>query len=289
MDFPGRLSVTLLLLGYLGWLFYKEWRSGVFAATGEGPESAAVSVPVTFDSFLHNQQLRKKLLRSFCSRGPKVSRLLRSSNFSRLRVNERHELVYCSVPDVGPANWEQVLKMLNEVPGQVEKMVNESVPLRAPLQDLSQYDTTTIGRLLASYTKIIFIRDPFWRLLSTYRRHDDAAGSFEAFVRRVMGQGLKPTASWKPLVQLCHPCLVRYDYIVAHGLLGQEVRHLLQRIGVPEGVELPEFQDSEESPPSRWLTEQRFNQLSTQLVGELLQFYRNDFAAFNFTSASTLT
>ncbi|XP_078069651.1 carbohydrate sulfotransferase 9-like [Mustelus asterias] len=283
MGFPGRLSVTLLLLGYLGWHFYKEWRSDVLSATGEGSESTAVSMPMTSDSFLHTQQMRKKLLRSFCNRGPKVNGLLQPSGFSSLRVNERYELVYCSVPEVGPANWEQALKILNEVPGQLEKIVNESLPLRAPHKDLSQYDVATIERLLASYTKIIFIRDPLWRLLSTYRRHGAAEGSFGAFVRQVMGQGLRPAASCKPLVQLCHPCLVRYNYIAAHGFLDQEMRHLLRRIGVPERVELPDFQAWEESqPPPGW---QHIHQLSAQLRAELIRFYRSDFAAFNFTNA----
>ncbi|XP_078398848.1 carbohydrate sulfotransferase 9-like [Cetorhinus maximus] len=284
MGFPGRLSITLVLLGYLGWRYSKEWRSDVLTAAGEGPESAVVSMPVTFDSFLHNQQLRKKLLRLFCNRGPKINRLLQPNYFSRLKVTERLKLVYCSVPDVGPANWERAVKILNESPGQAEKIVNESLPLRAPHTDLSQYDATTIGGLLASYTKIIFIRDPLRRLLSTYRRHGAAEESFEAFVQRVLEQGLSPATSWKPLVELCHPCLIRYDFIVAHGLLDQEMRHLLRRIGVPEEVELPEFQDSEENPSS----EQHINQLPAQLMGELFQFYHSDFAAFNFTSASTL-
>ncbi|XP_067884002.1 carbohydrate sulfotransferase 9-like isoform X1 [Heterodontus francisci] len=289
MDFPGRFSATLLLLGYLGWLFCKEWRSGVSSAAGEaGPGSAVVSGPMTFDSFLHNQQLRKKLLRSFCNQGPKVNRLRQPSYFSRLRVNERHELVYCSVPDVGPANWDQMLKTLNSLPGQVEKIVNETAPLQAPHENLSHYDMTTIKSLLASYTKIIFIRDPLWRLLSTYHHHGATEEPFEAFVQRVLGQELKPAASWKPLVELCHPCLVRYDYVIVHGLLDQEMRHLLRRIGISEEVELPKFQDLEESLTSQVLKEQHFGQLSAQLMGKLFQFYHRDFAAFNFTNGSIL-
>uniref|UniRef100_UPI00398F1966 carbohydrate sulfotransferase 9-like n=1 Tax=Pristiophorus japonicus TaxID=55135 RepID=UPI00398F1966 len=245
----------------------------------------AVSVPVTFDSFLHNQQLRKKLLRSFCNQGPKVSRL---HYFSRLRVNEHHELVYCTVPDVGTEHWDRILKILNDVPGQAEKVVNESAPLKAPHEYLSRYNMSTIDSLLASYTKIIFIRDPLQRLLATYRRKGAMGEPFEAFVQRVLGQDLKLAASWRPLVDLCHPCLVRYDYVAAHGLLDGELRHLLRRLGLSAEVELPEFLDWEESLSSRGLVQQHFAQLSTQLAGRVLQFYRSDFAAFNFTIGLTL-
>ncbi|XP_067841418.1 carbohydrate sulfotransferase 9-like [Heptranchias perlo] len=285
MDFPGWLSVTLLLLGYLGWLFCNEWKSDVVSPAREDSRSVAVSVPETFDSFVHNQQLRKKLLRSFCSQRAKVNMLLRPSFFSRLRVNERHELVYCSPPDVGAAGWEGVLKALNDVPGQAVKIVNDSAPLKAPHENLSQYDMSTIGSLLRSYTKIIFVRDPLQRLLSTYSREWPAGRPFEEFLRGMLEQGSKSAASWKPIVDLCHPCLVRYDYVAAYGLLNQELRYILRRLGFSEEVELPRFQDSEES---RWLVEQHFGQLSAKLKGELFRFYHGDFAAFNFTNGLTL-
>ncbi|XP_048386581.2 carbohydrate sulfotransferase 9-like [Stegostoma tigrinum] len=178
-----------------------------------------------------------------------------------------------------------MLKALSELPEPVQNVVNENALLPAPDQNLGHYDMGTVGALLASYTKILFVRHPLQRLLSAYRHQRQGAETFEGFVLRTLSQMSLPAAQREPLVKLCQPCLIRYDYIVAPEHLNQEVRHLLRRMGVPEGVETPELQEPDDGLMSQGYT----HQLPTHGAAKLFRFYRGDFAAFNFTEPWSLS
>ncbi|XP_051880703.1 carbohydrate sulfotransferase 8-like [Pristis pectinata] len=290
MGLLRRYSAVLLLLGVLGWLLCNEWRAGRSSAVGEGPILTAETVSLTFDAFLYSQQLRRKLLRSFCAQRAEVSGFRQLVRFLRLRANARHRLVYCGSPGTGTTDWERALEILNDVPAEAGMLVNESAPSALPDGDLSWKDVDTIDRLPPSYTKVIFVRHPFQRLISAYSHRRFAGEPLEMFVQRALGEGTaaEESAGWRPLVQMCQPCFVRYDYVVAHGLLEQELGHLLRRLGFPEQAGLPPFRDSEESLWSQRLMDQHLGHLPAWLLNHLLRFYRGDFAAFNFTHGLTL-
>ncbi|XP_059839464.1 carbohydrate sulfotransferase 14-like [Hypanus sabinus] len=291
MGLPRRHSAVLLLLGVLVWLLCTEWRAGRSSALGKGPTLSVESNPLTFDPFLYNQQLRRMLLRSFCKQGAEANRPHQIAHFQSLRANARHRVVYCSSPDTGTAYWERVLEILNNVPVEESMLVSESTPPTLPHGDLSWKDMDTTATLPPSYTKIIFIRHPLQRLLFTYH-HDHFVGeSLEAYVQRVLPRGMaEEPAGCRPLVHLCQPCLIQYDYVVAYKFLDQELGHLLWRLGFrpPEGLKLPPFQDWEESLWSQWLVEQFLGHLPAWLLDNLLQLYSGDFSAFNFTHELTL-
>lgn len=246
---------------------------------------------MTLDTFLHIQQLRKKRLRAFCSRSGKVTpppssweeraRLLLS-----LRVSTKLDLLYCQVPSTGMEEWQQLLEKLEE-----NENVTLPVPLpyprqHAPETQLSKFNLTEIEAMLGSYTKVLFVRDPFQRLISTFMQSMGSSPSFSSFVQDVLdsGQHNAPTA-WNPLVSLCQPCLVQYDYVVMFGFLRQELGHLLQRAGLPVDSHLPEFTDTQVRWTYSWLSEQMFSELSLHQKKQLSHFYRWDLAAFSFSDS----
>ncbi|NXQ99949.1 CHST9 sulfotransferase, partial [Sagittarius serpentarius] len=154
----------------------------------------------------------------------------------------------------------------------------------APQTHLSEFNLTEIEAMLGSYIKVLFVRDPFQRLISTFMRGMGSSPSFSSFVQDVLdsGQHNAPVA-WKPLVSLCRPCLVRYDYVVMFGFLRQELGHLLRRAGLPVDSRLPEFTDTRVQGTYSWLSEQMFSELSLQQKKQLSHFYRWDLAAFPFS------
>ncbi|NXM90354.1 CHSTC sulfotransferase, partial [Oenanthe oenanthe] len=120
---------------------------------------------LTLDTFLHIQQLRKKRLRAFCSQAGKAatlpsSRDERASLPLSLRVNTKLDFLYCQVPSTGVEEWQQLLEKLEE--GSVTLPVPLPYPrLRTKETRLSKFNQTEIKAMLGSYTKVLFVRDPF--------------------------------------------------------------------------------------------------------------------------------
>ncbi|NXC39373.1 CHST9 sulfotransferase, partial [Penelope pileata] len=147
---------------------------------------------------------------------------------------------------------------------------------------LDQLNLSTIEAMMGSYTKVLFVRDPFQRLIAAYMQSMGSSSSFSSFVQEVLDVGLRnASTAWKPLVSLCLPCLIQYDYVLLFGFLRQELGHLLQRAGLP--ARLPELPDSQVLWTYSWLSKQLFSELSPQQKQQLSQFYRWDLSAFPFT------
>ncbi|NXM70597.1 CHST9 sulfotransferase, partial [Serilophus lunatus] len=150
---------------------------------------------------------------------------------------------------------------------------------------LSKFNLTETEAMLGSYIKVLFIRDPFQRLIATFLQGMGSSPSFSSFVQDVLDSGThNASVAWKPHVSLCRPCLVQYDYVVMFGFHREELGHLLRRAGLPAGSILPEFTDTQVQWTYRWLSEQMFSELSVQQKKQLSRFYRWDLAAFSFSS-----
>ncbi|NXT44929.1 CHST9 sulfotransferase, partial [Pelecanoides urinatrix] len=155
-----------------------------------------------------------------------------------------------------------------------------------PETRLSEFNLTEIEAILGSYTKVLFVRDPFQRLISTFMQGMGSSPSFSSFVQDVLDSGQhNASVAWKPLVSLCRPCLIQYDYVVMFGFLRHELGHLLRRAGLPVDSLLPEFTDTQVQWTYSWLSEQMFSELSLQQKKQLSHFYHRDLAAFPFSSS----
>ncbi|NXG79798.1 CHST9 sulfotransferase, partial [Baryphthengus martii] len=150
---------------------------------------------------------------------------------------------------------------------------------------LSKFNLTEVEAMLASYTKVLFIREPFQRLISTFMQGMGSSPSFSSFVQDVLDSGQQARVAWKPLTSLCQPCFVQYDYVVMFGFLRQELGHLLRQTGLPVDSLLPELSDTQVQWTYSWLSEQMFHELSLQQKKQLSHFYRWDLAAFPFFSS----
>ncbi|XP_029448893.1 carbohydrate sulfotransferase 11-like [Rhinatrema bivittatum] len=284
------LSRVLLVacLGAISLLCWR-WRASLRSPGRRAGDPVARNVTFTADTFLHVQQLRKRALRTFCRANAEVDGPLCQGStqqaVTHLVVNPRFEFVHCRVPSVGAEAWERLLQALAErrQPTAETPVISTRLPPPAlPTEYLRDYNLTSIELVLRSYTKVLFVRDPFQRLISAYRRQFAGKVTFSDFIHRVLGsRGREAEVLWKPLVSLCCACLVRYDYILTYGFLGQEVHHLMHRMGMPGDVvaELagPRFQRS-----GGRVAEQLASELSERQKQQLREAYGWDFAAFGF-------
>ncbi|KAJ6666840.1 hypothetical protein lerEdw1_018842 [Lerista edwardsae] len=249
-----------------------------------------VNLLLTFDTNLHSQQLRKKRLRSFCGKIANSTKLpptqLEASQvLSSIMVNNKLHFLYCKTPATGVEGWEQLLEMLEE----------KGVTLQMPIPEhqefehrktLSEYNLTSMEAMLKSYTKVIFIREPFQRLISAYKRGLADGRTFKEFIQYIVHRGIRNASpEWQPLVSLCQPCLVQYDYIIMFGSQGRELHYLMLRAGLPATPWLPEFMAAKAQWSDSWQEEQLYSELCAQKE-QLCHFFQLDLAAFDFTTSS---
>ncbi|KAJ1096363.1 hypothetical protein NDU88_001505 [Pleurodeles waltl] len=186
-----------------------------------------------------------------------------NTELDHLIVDDRHGIIYCYVPKVACTNWKRVMIVLSE------KLSESETPYHDLLQ-IPPGDTHNPSSLLTlnnfqhiygkfsrhkmkirlkKYTKFLFVRDPFVRLISAFRselllenewfyrsfsvpimRRYSNHTSFPASVHEAFSTGLIPSFAqliqylldshteseepfnehWRQVYRLCHPCQIEY-------------------------------------------------------------------------------
>lgn len=171
---------------------------------------------------------------------------------------------------------------------------------------------------LKKYTKFLFVRDPFVRLISAYRnkfelRNEDFYRRFaQVMLRRYANQptppasvdeafrvGLHPSFShfiqylldpqtekdmpfnehWRQVYRLCHPCQIQYDFVGHLETAEEDAEHLLRQLRVDNVVEFPTSHRN--LTASSWVSDW-FSTVPVQARRELFKLYEPDFRLFGY-------
>ncbi|XP_047453274.1 carbohydrate sulfotransferase 8-like isoform X2 [Mugil cephalus] len=266
---------------------------------------------------------RRRLLMEVCGRYQSgvSGRVVSRRQVSRVFVEDRSQLLYCEVPKAGCSNWKRVLMVLGGSATSTRDIPHDAAHYANRLRRLDSYDGAGVARRLASYTKVLFVREPFERLVSAFRDKFESPNSyyhpvfgrpiisryranaslaalrtgagvtFREFVqylldvRRPVGMDIH----WEPASQLCHPCLLRYHFIGKFESLEEEANFLLRGVGAPENLTFPHFKDRnprEERTSSR-ITQKYFLQLNATERQKVFDFYYMDYVMFNYSKPFT--
>ncbi|KAL1005206.1 hypothetical protein UPYG_G00056010 [Umbra pygmaea] len=138
------------------------------------------------------QEERKRRIRDVCSANGTLKFPGKFRKFDdipnreldHLIVDDKHKVIYCYVPKVACTNWKRVMVVLSEslmAPDGRPYQSPQAVPIELT-HNMSLYLTFSkfwrrYGRLshhqmkvkLQTYTKFLFVRDPFVRLISAFR------------------------------------------------------------------------------------------------------------------------
>ncbi|KAL4103651.1 hypothetical protein QTP88_019003 [Uroleucon formosanum] len=232
-------------------------------------------------------------------------------------VDNRHKLLYCYVPKVACTNWKRVFMVLsgNAQPGapDLSQIPADVVHKPSTLDRLSDYPAAQAADMLATYTKFLFVRHPFERLLSAYRnkleqRHQESSRYFQSrFGRRIIRryranateQSLRDgddvtfaefatfvadtrdtvfNEHWAPIDRLCRPCAVNYDFIGKHESLFEDSDYLLRHVVGATDVRFPKGPDSNTSTQ----LVKYFTPLHHDTVLKLYSTFELDFKLFNY-------
>ncbi|XP_062271125.1 carbohydrate sulfotransferase 8-like [Scomber scombrus] len=264
------------------------------------------------------QESRRRLLSDVCAKyRPSVTeQLVSQRQVSRVYVEDRSRLLYCEVPKAGCSNWKRVMMVLGGSASSTRDIPHDVAHYANHLRRLESYDHAGIAERLRSYNKVLFVREPFERLVSAFRDKFESPNSyyhpvfgrpiisryrvnatstalrtgagvtFREFVqylldvRRPVGMDIH----WEPVSQLCNPCLLRYNFIGKFERLEEEANFLLQSIGAPRNLTFPDFKDRNPlaERTSSTITQKYFSQLNSTERQKAYDFYYMDYLMFNY-------
>ncbi|KAI1904293.1 hypothetical protein AGOR_G00004180 [Albula goreensis] len=268
------------------------------------------------------QEARKRLVKQVCAKyKSNAKRTVTPHHVSRIFVEDRYKLLYCEVPKAGCSNWKRVLMVLGGVASSTREIKHDAVHYGNHLKRLDSFDHQGIAWRLETYTKVLFVREPFERLVSAfrdkfenpntyyhpvfgkpiiskYRANASLAAlrtgtgvTFKEFmqylldVHRPVGMDIH----WEHVNQLCSPCLLDYDFIGKFENIEEEANFLLQRTGAPANLTFPRFKDRhpQAARTSVHITEQYFAQLNASERQRAYDFYYMDYLMFNYSKPFT--
>uniref|UniRef100_G3TAX7 Carbohydrate sulfotransferase n=1 Tax=Loxodonta africana TaxID=9785 RepID=G3TAX7_LOXAF len=270
-------------------------------------------------SLQESQQERKRLMREACAkyRASSSRRAVTPRHVSRIFVEDRHRVLYCEVPKAGCSNWKRVLMVLAGLASSTADIQHNTVHYGSALKRLDTFDRQGILHRLSTYTKMLFVREPFERLVSAFRDKFEHPNSYyhpvfgKAILARYRanasrealrtGSGVRfpefvqylldvhrPVGMdihWDHVSRLCSPCLIDYDFVGKFESMEDDANFFLSLIHAPQNLTFPRFKDrhSQEARTTARITHQYFSQLSTLQRQRTYDFYYMDYLMFNYS------
>lgn len=263
-------------------------------------------------------EARKKLMKEICTKyKSNISKTITHHHVKYLYVEDKYKLLYCQVPKAGCSNWKRTLFVLAGHASNTESIKHDTVHYSNLIKTLDSFNQEGIRHRLKTYTKVMFVREPLERIVSAYRdkfenpnpyyhglfgkpiiskyRKNPSPASlntgngvtFNEFaqylldVHRPVGMDIH----WEQANQLCHPCLIDYDFIGKFENMEEESNFLLRLIGAPPKLKVPTFKDRnpKDKRTSMQITENYFSQVNNVSRQRVYDFYYMDYLMFNYS------
>ena len=194
-----------------------------------------------------------------------------NQTYSRLLVDDEHNLLYCFIPKTGTTSWKFLLLNLTQgnltLSGSISKTgtdftAHKYVHSSESLQRLSEYSPAERNFRLRTYFKFLVVRNPLDRLVSAYRDKFESGvhnGHFRRRAAQIM-KDIKPADKnmnitfqdfitcikiyknmhWELYERLCQPCFINYDYVAKFETMDEDSQTILKHLGLGD-VQLPKL------------------------------------------------
>uniref|UniRef100_A0A3Q2ZXM8 Carbohydrate sulfotransferase n=1 Tax=Kryptolebias marmoratus TaxID=37003 RepID=A0A3Q2ZXM8_KRYMA len=239
------------------------------------------------------QDLRKQLVQEQCREHKKANlkgNTLEDLSQSKLKnfiVDDKHGIIYCYIPKVACTNWKRVLYALNqgEPYPDLVSIKSSTVHKQFKFTLLNDYSRTEIKAKLRHYTKFLFVRDPFVRLVSAYRDKLGIRPSFYNFIQYLLDPQTERSAPfephWRQMHRLCHPCLIEYDFIGHQETLQDDAPQLLKMLKLEDSITFPSAYENvtDQDFLLNW-----FRAAPLEDRRKLYELYEEDFRLFGYRS-----
>lgn len=248
-----------------------------------------------------------------------TNKTLTASQFDSIYIDDDRRILYCSIPKVACTNWKRIFlimtgKMNTTRPSDLDSGDVHGKLEKKFLRRLNNYTMEEIEHRINTYYKFLFVREPFERLLSAY--FNKFTTKYNRLFRRAYGQRIiklyrknQPKTSgddggdvrfeefvaylldprttkhrpfnqhWMQYYELCHPCLIQYDFVGKYETMQEDADLVLRQLGVASTVTFPSYQKRVKT--SNFLA-QKFANISTDDIHRLWNLYSIDFDLFDY-------
>ncbi|XP_029931606.1 carbohydrate sulfotransferase 12-like [Myripristis murdjan] len=277
------------------------------------------------------QEQRKQLIREMCSNRDTFPDKLIFDNMTKkelkhLIVDDKHGIIYCYIPKVACTNWKRVMFVLNQTESHQDPMNVSGDLVHVPntFKLLNSFPLPEMKARLKHYTKFLFVRDPFVRLISAYRDKfqrkneyfylhfardmlrkyrnqpnppksvdeafaSDLRPSFNNFIQYLLDPRTEEKEPfephWRQMHRLCHTCLIEYDFVGHQESLQEDAEHLLRILKLQDVIKFPPSYDNMTS--ATWVSDW-FRAVPLEARRKLYKLYEMDFKLFGYGKPSTL-
>eukprot|EP00057_Strongylocentrotus_purpuratus_P004785 XP_003729447.1 PREDICTED: carbohydrate sulfotransferase 11 [Strongylocentrotus purpuratus] len=273
---------------------------------------------------LNRQKVRKTVLRKACSEfntHPSTDRNLTKEELASLQhtlVIDKYRLLYCYVPKVGCTSWKQLFLVAYGIVDIKERQRSMHKESNSAFKTPGQLEQTEANQKLQDYTNFLFVRNPFSRLLSAYRQKMDGRNpqdrkqcpfchpvtqwfietdpeylkwrnktqpySFLEFVRFVIAQKTQ-NDHWTVQYELCHPCLVEYDFIGKYETVQEDSETFLRSATNDSSLKYPD------TDPAKQITNSSsdenmvkyYRTIPNDVFKSLISFFYRDLRLFGYS------
>ena len=250
---------------------------------------------------------RQATVKDFCRRKNRIDEPINKKKLDNIMVDEKLKILFCYIPKVSCTQWKTVLRQLN--PPEHKYYVHSARNFKF----LHVYPKDEVERMLRTYFKFVFVREPFERLLSAYLEKFNSGDSafhsnygrniikrfrpggnpdhknvtFDEFLNYVIniGNGYW-NEHWQTYDKLCHPCGIQYDFIGKFENLEQEAPYVLEMSGISRilNISFPEIKPSMTSSKVPFY----YSQISKERFYAVLQLFGNDTEMFRYDLPKSL-
>ncbi|XP_068164936.1 carbohydrate sulfotransferase 12-like [Antennarius striatus] len=243
---------------------------------------------------------------------------LGDEDLANLIYDDKHRIIYCYIPKVACTNWKRLMYALRyglSVHQDLMSIEHEEVHKFDALHCLTNISKREISSKLKHYKKFLFVRDPFVRLISAFRdkilKYGDPFLDHHIFLilnhygnlsytvetkEHAIASGVSPTfhnfiqyltdpkttkpfdEHWRPMYQLCHPCLIQYDFIGHQETLQEDAEQLLKLLKLEKLKFPPAYENmTTQNSVFNW-----FKPVPREERIKLYQLYEMDFKLFGY-------
>ncbi|XP_033098684.1 carbohydrate sulfotransferase 11-like [Anneissia japonica] len=257
------------------------------------------------------QESRRRHLKSACLKYNIPQSDVISNPPWNLYLDTNHKLLYCNIPKVACTSWKRVILVLTGVMKHTDDMEQRVVNRygRSQLTSLSKIPFKDRQEVLDTYTKFMFARHPFSRVLSAFNNKinpnttdsktvwtqrqqliasiegEEQGPTFIKFLRYILGMTPdEDDRHWSTATNMCLPCDIDYDVIGKFETLSDDANYILKLANVDHLVEFPSAKGSSPTNSSKKDTLQmQFDGIPLNIVHNLYEKYILDFRLFNYS------
>ncbi|KAL8561883.1 hypothetical protein ACOMHN_046673 [Nucella lapillus] len=230
---------------------------------------------------------RVSTMRQWCQRLHSSHRAgvnsLPPERLSMILVDPVHHLLFCQIPGVAQNDWRRILIYLSGKVNVTSHLKISAYDAHSRygklLKKITDFRPDERKRLVESSLKVVFVRDPFERLVSTYQNKFQARYSkyfHEAFGSKIVQRyrknataEAKKTGSdvkfpefvrfvldaehetegvlnehWERFYKQCHPCVLNYDFVGKFETLVDDTKEVLTRSKTLSKLKAPYVADT---------------------------------------------